>query len=144
MSAHTDRRTLLVVDDEPGILWSLAVLLRGAGYGVVTHSGGCDALAWLQTNPGDCDLAVIDGKLQDVDGVELAMRIRAQTPCRAPLIMMSGYFDRDDRALAEALSSGLIADFLSKPFRHDAMLATIHRVLCLGTGTPTSAPAPRR
>ena len=144
MPANPDRLTLLVVDDEPGILWSLALLLRDAGYRVVTHSAGGDALAWLQADAGGCDLAVIDGKLRDIDGIELAMRIRAETSCRAPLIMMSGYFNRDDRALADALRGGLIAEFLSKPFRHDAMLATIHRVLCLGTDTPTSAAAPRR
>jgi DNA-binding response OmpR family regulator len=127
-----ERRTVLVVDDEPGVCWALAVLLRAGGFVVQTAACGSDALRWLKEPHSACDLVLVDAKLPDIEGVDLAKRIRTETSCVAPMVMVSGYFYRDDRLIQETLRSGLISAFVTKPFRHDEMLNAIHAVLPTG------------
>lgn len=123
---------MLVVDDEPGVCWALAVLLRAGGFVVQTAACGSAALRWLKEPHPACDLVLVDAKLPDIEGVDLAKRIRAETSCVAPMVMVSGYFYRDDRLIQETLRSGLISAFVTKPFRHDEMLNAIHAVLPTG------------
>lgn len=103
---------------------------------------GAAALGWLRVNGAQCALALIDAKLPDIEGFDLAARIRGETRCTAPIIMVSGYFYEDDRLVQDTLHSGLIAAFLTKPFKHDQMLKTLNAVLSRGIGTATREPAP--
>ena len=68
--------------------------------------------------------AFLDAKLPDMDGLDLARRIRESAPDMR-ILMVSGYFYRDDVSIQEAISQGLIVDFISKPF----LQAEILRVL---------------
>lgn len=124
--------TVLVVDDEPDVCWALATLLRAHKFTVLTALSGAEALRWVTTNYSACDLILVDAKLTDIDGVDLARRIRQQTPCTAPMIMVSGYFYKDDGVVQDTLRSGLVSAFVTKPFRHAEMLATIDAVLARG------------
>ncbi len=135
---------MLVVDDEPGVCWSLATLLGAHGFEVATMLNGAAALGWLRIHAAGCTLALIDAKLPDMEGFDLAARIRGETRCAAPIIMVSGYFYEDDRLVQDTLHDGLIAAFLTKPFRHDQLLRTVHAVLSRGVGTATREPAPGR
>ena len=124
--------TVLVVDDEPDVCWALATLLRAHQFNVVTAVSGAEALRWVTTSRSQCDLILVDAKLTDIDGVELARRIRSETPCKAPMIMVSGYFYKDDGVVQDTLRSGLVSAFVTKPFRHGEMLSTIETVLSRG------------
>jgi DNA-binding response OmpR family regulator len=79
---------------------------------------------------------LIDAKLTDIDGVDLAKQIRSETTCTAPMIMVSGYFYRDDGVVQDTLRSGLVSAFVTKPYRHTEMLATIATVLNKGQTPP--------
>ena len=120
---------VLVIDDEPDVCWALECLLESHGYSVVTAGNGADALRWLKSARKPCDLILVDAKLTDIDGVDLARRIRSETSCGSPVIMVSGYFYRDDGLVQETLRAGLIQAFVTKPFRHDEMIDTINAVL---------------
>ena len=72
---------------------------------------------------------MIDAKLSDIEGVDLARRIRTETSCIAPLILVSGYFYKDDSLVQDTLRSGLVSAFVAKPFRHDEILNAIRAVL---------------
>lgn len=133
-----------MVDDEPGVCWVLATLLGEHGFVVVARSTGHDALAWCREHGGECRLALIDGKLPDIDGVDLAARIRGETGCAAPMIMMTGYFSRDALVVQNALHSGLITAFLTKPFKHEEMIGTVNKVLASGAAALVREPSPRR
>jgi DNA-binding NtrC family response regulator len=117
------RNTVLVIDDEPGVRWSLEHLLGKNGFTVVTVSSGAEALESL--NALEFDIVLVDAKLLDIDGVDLARRIRIETQCQSPLILVSGYFYADEPFVKEVLSSGLFAAFAAKPIDHDALLLLI-------------------
>lgn len=127
--------TALVVDDDPDVCWALEMLLLGDRFTVVTVEGGTDALRWLKDSKPACHLILIDAKLSDIEGVDLASRIRTETSCVAPLILVSGYFYKDDSLVQESLRTGLVSAFVAKPFRHDDILKTIHAVLSTGQGS---------
>jgi DNA-binding response OmpR family regulator len=128
---------VLVIDDEPAVCWALATLLRGHGFDVVTAGSGAEALRWLgDTAAAGCRLILVDAKLGDCEGFDLARRIRSETDCTAPMIMVSGYFYKDDSAVQETLRAGLVAAFVTKPFRHAQMLGTIHAVLAAAASSP--------
>ena len=124
--------TVLVVDDEPDVCWALETLLRGHRFTVVTASSGADALRWLKVSEPICHLILVDAKLSDIDGVDLAKRIRTETSCVAPMILVSGYFYKDDILVQDTLRTGLVSAFVTKPFRHDEMLNAINAVLSTG------------
>jgi DNA-binding response OmpR family regulator len=121
--------TVLVVDDEPDVCWALETLLRRNGVTVVTVGGGVEALRWLKESTTACRLILLDAKLADIEGVELARRIRAETSFTGPVILVSGYFYKDDSIVKDNLRTGLISAFVTKPVHHDELLKTIHAVL---------------
>ena len=123
--------TVLVVDDEPDVCWVLQTLLRRDRFTVVTVGSGTEALRWLKASELACHLILVDAKLSDIEGVDLAGRIRTETSCVAPLILVSGYFYKDDSLVQETLRTGLVSAFVAKPFRHDEILNAIHAVLSI-------------
>jgi len=129
--------TVLVIDDEPDVRWALEMMLIKHGFTVALAGSGAEALCWLRQQ--SCQVMLLDAKLGDVDGVELAKQIRHTTPCTAPVILVSGYFYKDDSAIQRNLRAGVISAFVTKPFRHDDILKAIHSVLMTGwTGTPVA------
>ena len=74
-------------------------------------------------------LALLDAKLPDMDGLELARKIRTSDP-RVPVLVVSGYFYKDDPAIQAALGQGLIRGFVEKPFSHPEIMAAIVTALC--------------
>lgn len=123
----TENLSVLLVDDEPDVGWALDVLLRKHGFTVATVSSGAAALSWLERKA--CDLILMDAKLGDIEGVDLARQIRTNTSCAAPVILVSGYFYKDDSVVQFSLNTGIIAAFVTKPFRHEEIMAAIHAVL---------------
>ena len=133
-------QTDLVVDDEPDVRWALSMILRRNGFAVSQAGSGGEAMHYLSKSA--CDLILLDAKLGDIDGVELARRIRSETSCPAPVILVSGYFYKDDSLIVQTLTSGLIAAFVTKPFRHDDIMNAVRAVLLAVTDATTVAPIP--
>ena len=125
----TARQMVLIVDDEPDVCWALSTLLRQHGFATATVTSGAEALRWLTQPEQASQLILIDAKLGDIEGADLAKRIRAETCCISPMIMVSGYFYKDDSLVQEMLRTSLIAAFVTKPFRHDEILKAIHMAL---------------
>lgn len=113
---------ILIVDDEPDMCWALEHLLNKKGYITRKALTAQEALELMEQHR--FGIAFLDAKLPDMDGLELARRIRERAP-DIRLLMVSGYFYRDDVSIQEAISHGLIVDFISKPF----LQAEILRVL---------------
>jgi two-component system OmpR family response regulator len=132
--------TVLVVDDEPDVRWALEMILRRNGFAVATADSGLAALHWLKESA--CHLILLDAKLGDSDGVELASRIRTHTSCLAPIILVSGYFYKDDSLVQYSLATGLISAFVTKPFKHNEIIDTISTILRIGDGAISMAPSP--
>lgn len=118
---------VLVVDDDPDMCWGLEKLLRAKFYNVVTVGGGREAL--LRLKDATFDLIILDAKLPDISGFELAQLIRKETGVMTPIVLISGYLYSNDRAVQECLQSGLIAGFAAKPFFHDDFLEIVRMAL---------------
>jgi CheY-like chemotaxis protein len=110
----------LIVDDEPDMCWALARLLNKYGISSSQALGAREALQYLRA-AAPYQLAFVDAKLPDMDGLELARRLRQLVP-GIRIVMVSGYFYRDDVAVQEAMAEGLICGFVAKPFDHQEIL----------------------
>jgi two-component system KDP operon response regulator KdpE len=113
---------ILVVDDEPHLVRTLAINLRARDYAVETAGDGRSALSAFHEAPPD--LIVLDLGLPDLDGVEVLRRIRQVSD--VPVIVLSARTDSVDKV--EALDEGA-DDYVTKPFAMDELLARVRVAL---------------
>src|SRR5205807_4282883 len=85
-SRVSQQPSILVVDDEMGILDVLRILLKGEGFDVVTAQGGKAGLEALKTAAPD--IVLTDIKMPGVSGTELLAAVREQDP-ETPVILMT-------------------------------------------------------
>jgi two-component system KDP operon response regulator KdpE len=109
---------ILVVDDEPQLIRSLAINLRARDYEVDTAADGAGALKIAAIRPPD--LVVLDLGLPDMDGVEVITSLRAWST--APIVVLSGRIGSADKV--RALDAGA-DDYVTKPFGIDELLARL-------------------
>src|SRR5438067_1733034 len=109
------RPSLLVVDDELPVLRLIDRLANKAGFDVMTCSSGSDAMRLLTRKPAD--LAMIDLRMPDVNGLELLRQIRRAVP-GCEVILMTGHASVE--SAVEAIKLGA-REFLTKPFDFDRL-----------------------
>ena len=132
----TERRPLLlVVDDEESMRWFLEKTLRREGYDVLSARDGPEAIALAQSHT--VDLVLADVRMPGMDGVALMRALRPTHP-NVPVLLMTAYGTVED-ALA-AMKQGA-TDYVMKPFRVDAIRATVAKALA---GSEPQAPTVRR
>jgi len=112
----------LIVDDEPDMCWALEYMLKKNGILSKRALSGQEAISLMESNRFRA--AFLDAKLPDIEGLELARRLRDIDPV-IHIVMISGYFYRDDNDVQNALAEGLIKGFIGKPFDHDEILKAI-------------------
>jgi DNA-binding NtrC family response regulator len=105
--------TALVVDDEPDLAWALQQNLLLDGWQVLVAPTGGDAITQARAIP--LQVAFVDAKLPDMDGIEVLRRIGELQP-GVTLILVSGYYYAEDQEVREAQHQGLIVHFIAKPF----------------------------
>jgi diguanylate cyclase (GGDEF)-like protein len=103
--------TLLLVDNEAGMLSSLKRLLRRENYRILTASSGEEALALLAEN--EVGVILTEQRMPGMSGAELLARTRKMYP-KAVRMVLSGYTALD--SLTEAINRGEIYKFLTKPW----------------------------
>jgi two-component system, OmpR family, KDP operon response regulator KdpE len=113
---------ILVVDDEPNILATLAPLLRSRGYEVFTSMNGGAALEAIGREKPD--LIVLDLGLPDIDGVDVARQIRESG--NIPIVVLSARGGEDDKVRALDVGAD---DYVTKPFGAEELLARIRAAL---------------
>jgi len=104
-----------VVDDEPAVCWALTQLFTLQGYRVSAVHTGAEALTKLSER--SLTHILLDAKLQDMDGLTLAAAARARNPT-AVVVLISGFYYRNDPTIARALADAHIDGFIPKPFTH--------------------------
>ena len=115
-------RVVLVVDDDPDICWALERVLGGMDAQCIRALDGRTALEAARLNRPA--MALLDAKLPDIDGLELARNLRRADPGILVLVI-SGYFYKDDPAIQAALEQRLIHGFIEKPFSHAEVIETV-------------------
>jgi len=119
---NNENDEFLVVDDDPNMCWALQHILDMQGYRSKIALSAQETLALI--TPGCFRLVFLDAKLPDMEGLELARRIREIDPAIC-IVMVSGYFYNDDIVVQNALEDGLICSFIAKPFLHHEIIKTI-------------------
>ncbi|WP_025321734.1 sigma-54-dependent transcriptional regulator [Deferrisoma camini] len=119
-----DRHTVLVVDDDPGILAYLDSLLSLQGYRVVTAETGEAALARLN-NGLRPDVVVLDVMMPGMDGLATLRHLRDRDP-ELPVIMLSGV--GRTATVVEAMRSGAY-DYIDKSFEADELNLALEKAL---------------
>ena len=113
---------ILIVDDEPNIIGTVAPLLRSKGYDVLTAMTGRAA---IETQERDTpDLVVLDLGLPDVDGVDVCVAIRRSSGI--PILVLSARGAERDKV--RALDAGA-DDYVTKPFGAEELLARVRVAL---------------
>ncbi len=113
--------TIAIVDDDAAIRRLVRLFLRRAGYDVVEYTAGDEARAALQS--GSWDLAILDRRLPDMDGVVLAHELKSKAELRTRyIIMLTGEDEQEDKV--EGLELGA-DDYITKPFQYPELLARI-------------------
>src|SRR5690349_17064875 len=118
----SERRRVLVVEDERTIAESIAARLRAEGFAVdLAHDGPAAVAAARLLRP---DLVILDIMLPGFDGLEVCRRIQAERP--VPVLMLTARDDETD--LLVGLAGGA-DDYLTKPFSMRELAARVHALL---------------
>ena len=116
-SAAKVMKTVMAVDDRPEILSNVSAALRGH-YKVLGAPGGKIALDIMAMQK--VDLFYLDIDMPEMDGFELAQRIRAdQAYAKTPIIFLTGNASRENIAKGARIG---ISDFVVKPSNHINLL----------------------
>jgi two-component system, OmpR family, KDP operon response regulator KdpE len=113
---------ILVCDDDPQILRALRLVLRGAGYEVLTSATAEEALD--RAAVAGPHAAIIDLMLPDRPGIEVCMELRSWS--EMPIIVLSAV--TDEATKIQALQNGA-DDYVTKPFAPGELVARVQAVL---------------
>jgi diguanylate cyclase (GGDEF)-like protein len=113
------KSSLLVVDDEPYILTTLAALLA-ADFEVLTANSAETAVEVFRRGP--VDLILTDQKMPGMSGVQLLEWVREQSP-RTVRLLMTGFAELEDAV--DAINRGKVYRYLFKPWRADELLQVL-------------------
>jgi response regulator NasT len=110
---------VLVGEDETLIRLDLKAMLERAGFEVCAEArDGVEALELARSESPD--LAILDVKMPNLDGIEAARRILDERPM--PIVIVSAF--TEEKLVARAAEAGVFG-YLAKPFREDALLPAI-------------------
>jgi len=120
------KHTVLVVDDEKGILKSLQRLLKNLDVNVLTAQNGEEALEFLKTQ--QVSLIISDQRMPGMTGVELLHHSRSISP-DSVRILLTGYADTN--STIEAINTGAVKYYFNKPWDDEFLLSRIKESLDL-------------
>jgi len=115
---------VLVVEDEPTVAATCAMLLEANGCVVEVASDGAKALALLEAAPGGFDVILLDQDLPGRRGSQVFADLRKQLGTLPPVVAMSGYAPN---LIRERMPQA--RGFLSKPFDVDTLVRAVARAL---------------
>ncbi|QER41902.1 sigma-54-dependent Fis family transcriptional regulator [Thermodesulfobacterium sp. TA1] len=112
---------ILIVDDEPIILFGLSHYLKDQGFEVETCETGTEVLKKLEAQR--FDLCIVDLKLPDIDGLTLLRKIKTQDQ-QVGVIMITAF--AEIKSAVQAIKEGAF-DYLAKPFTNEELMIAIEK-----------------
>jgi response regulator RpfG family c-di-GMP phosphodiesterase len=123
-AATGTRASILFVDDEVNILSSLRRLFRASGYHVQMADGGAAGLKILQDS--HIDVVVSDMRMPGMSGAEFLAQVRERWPDTMRLLLTG---QADVSSIAEAINSGQIYRYITKPWDESDIIAQVRQAL---------------
>ena len=123
MAEDSQAHRLLLVDDEIGYVEVLAKRLTHRGFDVTTASSGAEGIRALRN--WEFDLAVVDLKMEDMDGIEV-LKVHKKMDPALQVIILTGH--GSERAARDGLAHGAF-DYLIKPIGLDQLIERIRAAL---------------
>lgn len=120
---------VVVIDDEPGILFVLSRLFTKMGWTARTFDDELDAINYLSTTSDRIDVILLDIDLKHMNGIDILKKIK-ELRTHQPVIMISGRYDPQ---FVDLLYKQGINGFVQKPFVFAELRESISKVL----STPT-------
>jgi OmpR family response regulator RpaB len=119
--ASNEQPSVLVVDDEPQVVWVLEFSLQGEGYETFTAHDGFEALDQIERHHPD--VVVLDVMMPRMDGWSVLEAIsKLPSSARPRVVMVTALASSKDRARAEQLGA---AAFVPKPFDMDQLVGVL-------------------
>ncbi len=122
----TPQVSLLLVDDEVGFVEVLSKRITRRGMTVTAASSGSEAIQTLRRR--DFDVAVLDLKMEDMDGIEVLKIFKKMAPAM-PVIMLTGH--GSESSAREGIQFGAY-DYLTKPYELEDLIQKIKQAIRQG------------
>lgn len=117
---------ILCIEDDPGMLELLHIILHRKGFEVSGASDGLEGLQKIHTLMPD--LVLLDLMMKDIDGWEVYQQMKADETIRhIPVIIVTAKAQSIDKVLG--LHVAKVADYITKPFSPTELIASINKVL---------------
>src|SRR5215218_10361291 len=127
-------RTILVVDDEPGIVTIVRDYLDRAGFRVLVAGDGNTALRIARSERPS--LMLLDLMLPGIDGLEIARALRHDPATHnMPIIMLTALVDETDKLVGLELGAD---DYITKPFSPREVVARVRALLRRTDASPAA------
>jgi two-component system response regulator RegX3 len=114
--------SVLLVDDDPGVLDVVAFTLRREGFEVDEETDGARALDAARSR--DYDIVILDVMLPQLSGTEVCRALRAESD--VPIVMLTARDAERDRVLGLDVGAD---DYVSKPFSSAELLSRVRAIL---------------
>ncbi len=114
---------LVLIDDDPGVIRALGLLLHSMQYQVSSFTSPSDALAFI-TNHSTVDLVVTDLRMPEISG-ELVLKELRKHSVDLPIILMSGHATTSEVAELRRLGA---SGFIPKPFTPNQFTAVVNSI----------------
>ncbi|NIS12066.1 MAG: response regulator [Thermoplasmata archaeon] len=123
-----ERKTILVVEDEPDSADYLAAVLQDNGYATVTAKDGAEALDYLERDAPD--LVTLDITMPEKSGVAVYRKLREDDRLKGvPVVIVTGISDDFERFISSRKKVPPPDGYVRKPVDHDDFLAVVDRLV---------------
>jgi len=123
-----NKKTIMVVDDNPDIITIVRTILEGKGYSVLSATSGAELLNMLKTQKPD--LIILDIMMPEMDGLEVLSRLKGLTETASiPVILLTAKVQYEDVLGGYKLGADY---YITKPFTSTQLVNGIN--LLLGEG----------
>lgn len=116
-------KKILIIDDEPQLVESIAVRLKASGYAVITAPDGVSGINKFKED--EPDLVILDIMMPGLSGLDVLKELK-QISLNVPVIMLTAY--GTPQSAIESLRLGAY-DHLAKPFNTETLLEMIKKAL---------------
>jgi DNA-binding response OmpR family regulator len=115
--------TILIVDDEPDVVFFISKIFQPRGYHTITAGSGVQALKYLNELRGKIDLVLLDLRMPEMGGLQV-LRVMRQDFTGVPVMILTAY--GEDREKVEQIG---VDGFMTKPYSLETLCQKVESVL---------------